>query len=580
MSSEGEGILRSQYELYGRISHCSENLKKVNEANISVGLIEARLQALESNWKKFESQHDKLITQFWESISKHEYITGNYLTMTEESFLLQRGLLLDGLRSTLKNRELIATAVAMPPPPPPSTPTLPPRSTLPRIQLPNFSGRYEDWPSFRDLFSSIISKDTSTSKVEKLHYLKSCLKGEAELLVRNLPTTDENFEQAWKVLSDYYENKRLLTRSYLSHFTSLQKLKGESASDLRKLYHNVRSIVGSLASIGRPITSGQDLFVHLVVELLDTRSRRKWETHLGEEMNPSSYDELQRFLDRRLHTLESLQPVKLEAGSSKVNSDITRQTRSLHTRKQENKENKHGRCSLCHKDHYIMFCDSYKEKTAEERKQFVKDNNLCFNCLGRHKVSECTSKKSCTTCQARHHTTIHDACQINEVAKTSHIAQQPLHSPVAVLLATARVRVKDRFGVAHSVRALIDQGSESSLVSESLVQRLRLTRTSTSIAVFGVGGKKTGNAHGLVSFCISALGGESPITVSALILPRLTLYGGIRTHCTFWTHINGLDLADPDFMATDPIEILLGADIHASILQPGLRKGSSQESVA
>ncbi|KMQ81928.1 hypothetical protein RF55_24737, partial [Lasius niger] len=41
-----------------------------------------------------------------------------------------------------------------------------------------------------------------------------------------------------------------------------------------------------------------------------------------------------------------------------------------------------------------MFCDAYQQKTAEKKKQLVKDNDLCFNCLGKHKVSECTSKKT------------------------------------------------------------------------------------------------------------------------------------------------------------------------------------------
>lgn len=292
-------------------------------------------------------------------------------------------------------------------------------------------------------------------------------------------------------------------------------MKSESANDLRKLFHSVKNIVGALASIDRPIKSGEDLFVYLVVELLDSRSR-EWETALGEQTNPPSYDELERFLDRRLHTLESLQPAKPEAGTSKAGMDSSRQTRALHTRKQDYK---HSRCSLCHKEHYIMFCDAYQQKTAEKKKQLVKDNDLCFNCLGKHKVSECTSKKTCTLCQARHHTSLHDACQSSEVAKTSHIAQQPFRLPISVLLATARVRVTDRFGIAHTARALIDQGSESSLISESLAQRLRLIRTSTSVTVFGVGGKNTGSARGLVSLNVSALGGGHPITVAALVLP-------------------------------------------------------------
>ena len=501
----------------------------------------------------------------------------NFFLKTEDAFLTQRGLLLDALR-TLKNQELIAAAVAMPPPPPPATPasdTLPPRSTLPRIQLPHFSGRYQDWPPFRDLFSSIIGKDSSTSKVEKLHYLKSCLKGEAELLIRDLPTTDENFQRAWKVLTDFYENKRLLTRSYLSQFTSLQKLKNESAVELRKLYHSVRSTVGSLESIGRPIKSGEDLFVHLVVDLLDARSRREWETDLGEKTDPPSYDELLRFLDRRLHTLESLQPMKQEVSHSKT--DSTHQTRALHMRKQENKR---SRCSLCRKDHYIMFCDVYQEKSATEKKQHIEENNLCINCLGKHKVSECSSKKTCTLCRARHHTTLHDAYKTSEVTKISHVANQSSTRTV-VLLATARVRVSDRYGVIHSARALIDQGSESSLISETLAQRLQLTRASTSIAVFGIGGKRTGSARGQVSLRISALKGGPQISVSALVLPRLTLYdGGIRVNVASWPHIDGLELADPDFQAADPIDILLGVDVYASILQSGFRKGLPQEPVA
>lgn len=111
------------------------------------------------------------------------------LTLTEETYLQQKGVFLDALRS-MKSEATTSPKVA----PPASAQTA--RTTLPRIQLPQFSGQYEDWPPFRDLFHWIIGKDASTTHVEKLHYLKLCLKGEAELLVRNLPTTDVNFGRA------------------------------------------------------------------------------------------------------------------------------------------------------------------------------------------------------------------------------------------------------------------------------------------------------------------------------------------------------------------------------------------------
>ncbi|XP_011702560.1 PREDICTED: uncharacterized protein LOC105458737 [Wasmannia auropunctata] len=501
---EADILVRSQVELYGKIARASENLKKQGVANITIGLTEARLQALDNNWAKFEAQHDKLISGFWEALTGQDYLKKDYHSFTEETYLNQKGMFLETLRCmrAKAKEELPAAPLAAP---------HPPRTTLPRIQLPPFSGRYEDWPPFRDLFHSLIGKDATTTQVEKLHYLKSCLKGEADLLIRNLTTTNENFERAWKALTDYYENKRLLVRSYISQFTALQKLKSESASELRKLYHGVINTVGSLESIGRPITRGEDLFVHLIAELLDSRSRREWENTISETTDPPSYSDLRQFLERHLHTLESLQPIKTETNrtevSSKTGDNASRQARALHSRPQENK---YGRCTLCRKDHYILRCDAYRAKTAEERKKHVETHQLCINCLGKHKLS-----------------------------------------------------------------------SESSLISESLAQRLRLPRRATSVAVYGVGGKRTGCARGLVDFRISPRGGGPPTLVSALVLPRLTLHGGeLRTERGTWAHLQGLELADPEFLATDSIDILLGADIYANILQAGLRKGGPREPVA
>ncbi|XP_070172246.1 uncharacterized protein [Polyergus mexicanus] len=572
MNKDKEPTVRSQSDLYGRISRAYENLRKSGTGNITIGLAEARLQALEANWAKFEFQHDKLL-EHWDALSESTYVKTDMPTLAEEAYLTQKGMFLDTLRR-LRAAERTETPDFGPVP----SPSHPARTTLPRIQLPQFSGLYEDWPSFRDLFHSLIGKDESTADVEKLHYLKSCLKGEAELLVRSLPTTGENFNRAWKTLTDYYENKRLLVRSYISKFTAIQRLKSESASDLRRLYHGVMSTVGSLESIGRPITRGEDLFVHLVVDLLDSRSRREWENAISSTTEPPSHSALLQFLDRRLHTFDSLQSAKPEMIPAKPSANSGRPTRVLHARKQEGKR---GRCSMCQQDHYIMFCDAYQSKTASEKRRHVEANNLCFNCLGRHKASECKSKKTCTLCGAHHHSTLHDACSTHEAVKSSHAANRTAKRAPAVLLATARVRVADRFGVLHAARALIDQGSEISLIAESLAQRLKLSRSPTSVSIFGIGGKLTSVARGMVDLEMSSLHGEPEMTVSALILPRLTLYnGGLHADRRSWEHIDGLELADPEFFAADAVELLLGADVYADILLQGVRRGRPQEPVA
>ncbi|CAH2088456.1 unnamed protein product [Euphydryas editha] len=79
---------------------------------------------------------------------------------------------------------------------------------LPRIQLPIFSGNYEEWQTFYDMFLSLIHNNISLSAVQKLLYLKSTLTGEPATLLRNLSIEEANYEEAWEKLKRRYNNKR------------------------------------------------------------------------------------------------------------------------------------------------------------------------------------------------------------------------------------------------------------------------------------------------------------------------------------------------------------------------------------
>ncbi|KMQ84650.1 hypothetical protein RF55_17384, partial [Lasius niger] len=297
-----------------------------------------------------------------------------------------------------------------------------------RIQLPHFTGKYEDWPAFRDLFQSIIGKDRNLSEVEKLHYLKS-----------------------------------------------------ESAPELRKILNGVSSTAGTLESIDRPISKSEDLFVFLIVELLDVRTRREWENS----------------------TLKALQPGKSDSVATKSSDTGGRAARNHHVQKRETGS---ARCTFCKKDHALMLCEEFKSKPAQGRKQYTEENHLCENCLGKHKISDCQFKRLCSVCSEKHHTSLHDAFRKTsmeaESVRTSHIAHSASQRRSTMLLATARIRVADRFGNLEEARALIDQGSEATIITEKLAQRLRLPRSHSAVAIFGVGGQQTGTARGRVTLSV------------------------------------------------------------------------------
>jgi hypothetical protein len=67
------------------------------------------------------------------------------------------------------------------------------------------------------------------------------------------------------------------------------------------------------------------------------------------------------------------------------------------------------------------------------------------------------------------------------------------HTPTKLtLLATARIGISNKHGMGTQVRALLDQGSEVSLISESIIQLLALPNRPVQVTLTGIGAYKAG----------------------------------------------------------------------------------------
>ncbi|XP_036343072.1 uncharacterized protein LOC118752311 [Rhagoletis pomonella] len=67
---------------------------------------------------------------------------------------------------------------------------------LPKMELPTFSGDSTEWIGFFDAFSSLIDNNPALSDGQKLHYLRSCLKGEALTIISGFQISDANYKEA------------------------------------------------------------------------------------------------------------------------------------------------------------------------------------------------------------------------------------------------------------------------------------------------------------------------------------------------------------------------------------------------
>ncbi|XP_076660100.1 uncharacterized protein LOC143363387 [Halictus rubicundus] len=225
-------------------------------------------------------------------------------------------------------------------------------------------------------------------------------------------------------------------------------------------------------------------------------------------------------------------------------------------------------------------------RTPLDRLRVVTSNHLCHNCLEQHAVAACRSSKTCQRCTERHHTMLHDALAKGSrppPVNSMHVVNGSEHSeePLSVLLATALVSVRSA-GQTVVARALIDPCSEVSLVSESLVQQLRLHRKPCSQVVVGAGAKATSTARGRAYMDVASRHqADLSCAVEALILPRLTSYRPrCRTFAPTWPHISGLTLADPSSTSSTPIDLLLGADVYPQVLLAGISSGGHRGPVA
>ena len=151
-----------------------------------------------------------------------------------------------------------------------------------------------------------------------------------------------------------------------------------------------------------------------------------------------------------------------------------------------------------------------------------------------------------------------------------------------VLLATAIVQFENEHGDSVTARALLDQGAEFSFVTERIAQCLSLPKTEVNIPVLGVGGASTDVARTLVPVTLkSSFNPDFQIKMEALTLKKLTpLLPSSRVQDVIWEHVDGLQLADPEFGFPVRVDCIIGAEIYGRLLTGKIRHGRKGEPTA
>ena len=144
------------------------------------------------------------------------------------------------------------------------------------IELSVFTSNYMDWILFQDLFLESFGNNQSLRNSQKLKYLKLSVKGEAATLLQSIQISDDNYEIAWKILSQGLENVIEIINSAINKLISQPVLKHESVSGLRKLIYTTQHCIDTLKILKQPIQHQDTIIIFLLKGKLDNETLKAW----------------------------------------------------------------------------------------------------------------------------------------------------------------------------------------------------------------------------------------------------------------------------------------------------------------
>lgn len=339
------------------------------------------------------------------------------------------------------------------------------------------------------------------------------------------------------------------------------------------------------------------MIVFLLKDELSTELRSKWEEERKGSHEPASLKTFLDFLETRHKILSAMprraptkithndprgKPIKTFATieeSIKTEPVIENDEEStdeveftLFNKRQEI-------CGICSVSHRVFTCPIIKQNTREAL-ALIKARELCINCLYKHNIDSCTSKFRCKRCEKKHNTLLHDVIHELDIHMTN--IHQTLHSTTHIRRALLAMVIHTPEGDKH-LRALIDPGSTTNLLSERGAQIIKCKRERIPhIPMFGVGNTPTGTVSTKTTILIGSLYNNTfQWPINAYITPTVTAVRQISTNTiSKWTHLEGLQLADPKFLEGGIVDILIGVNTYADLLESGLIRGQPNEPVA
>jgi hypothetical protein len=195
----------------------------------------------------------------------------------------------------------------------------------PALARPEFYGDIVEWPPFWDSWKINYDANHDLNEVQKLEYLKQCLKGSALETVKHLILIGTNYQVAMDTLEKKYSDKRKIIARHFDAIVAIPSIRTESATQLRKMTETFSVQLQGLRNQG--ITCDDPFVAYIYETRLDETTRRHYEASLADPKAVQTFKTLVDFVESRVVVLDN---------SSARSSLETGRTRHSHVDKKSN----------------------------------------------------------------------------------------------------------------------------------------------------------------------------------------------------------------------------------------------------
>ncbi|XP_043863650.1 uncharacterized protein LOC122756895 [Drosophila mojavensis] len=361
-------------------------------------------------------------------------------------------------------------------------------------------------------------------------------------------------------------DEQTIRAAHIVKILGLKRVENGSITKLRELSDSFNVHMRALSSLGTTEQIASAMIAQILLQKLDEASQAKWEEKLDNSetaLQIPRYEEVSSFLELRCRTLESMK-FALTNYSSILTVAI-----------------------------FVMILSTQSTNAQDSpslRLNEVRKAGLCLNCLmGGHQSRQCGSR-SCRVCGVKHHTLLHlghsstsqAAIPPHQQSSTSRVQTIPQPSAPAttllskdrhsdvVLLATAVVLARNRFGELVPCRALLDSGSQLHLITARFANLLQLKRTKSVASVCGVGDSNVAMDGSSICLTLQAHASEYTTSITAMVATNITgRQPSSNVNTSNWSIPQNIVLADPAFHRPQRVDLLIGASLFYDLLCVG-----------